>query len=438
MSGQTDGAAADAEPLATAFEALTTAMSSQAHDWADDEDEGLPPADIYAGILPEEVVDELDAKVGELPEDAPLEVSIKNCPPFLNQGHVHHLFEGLQISDVRMVRHSGESGKGKGKQVFVAFASRHSLAAALHRTGECIGYKEIEVVLAAEDPDYVPPAPVAEPPAGGEPPPPPYGGEGPAGHGPPPGGRRPDHGPPGAYGGPPLPRGGGGPGYYDDRRGPPPGPSGPPRGPGGPRPPFDMPHGGGGGGPPRGYGGPPPYGAGPPGGFRDGPPGPRRMSNEYGQPGGPPRHFDDRHGPGPGGFGGRPGPGGFQEHRGPPGGYHAGPPPPHMPRNSPPMGAGHLSGPPPSERPRLKLAPRSKPLDAESGPAPSAHSSGKPNPFGSAKPVDTAAKLAELDKKEHAREGEKPPHAHSKLVDGGQLGEVHSALVDPPSARADQ
>jgi hypothetical protein len=72
--------------------------------------------------------------------------------------------------------------------------------------------------------------------------------------------------------------------------------------------------------------------------------------------------FDDRHGPG---FGGRPaGPMGFVDNRGPPGQYgnHPGP---QMPRNSPPMSSGHLSGPPPSgERPRLKLAPRSKPVDA--------------------------------------------------------------------------
>jgi len=356
-----------------------------------------------------------------------------------------------------MVRHSG----GKGKQVFVAFGNRNALAAALHREGKIVGHPGISLVLATEDPDYVPPAPAPEPPSESAPPrgPPPFVGDGhpPPGRGPPPGpppGRRQDfgpgpaghhggYGPPGHFGGPPPPRGGnGGPGFYDDKRGPPPGPSGPHRGPPGPgfdrggghRPPYEMPGPPHAGGPHRGYG-PPPHGGGPhygpPGGpgFMGGPPGgpgPRRGSNEFGG-GGPPR-FDDRHGPG---FGGRPaGPMGFVDNRGPPGQYgnHPGP---QMPRNSPPMSSGHLSGPPPSgERPRLKLAPRSKPVDA-GGPAPASASSGKPNPFGAAKPVDTAAKLAELDKKEAT---EMPAtYSHSKLVDDGpDMTEMHSALVDPP------
>ena len=51
-------------------------------------------------------------------------------------------------------------------------------------------------------------------------------------------------------------------------------------------------------------------------------------------------------------------------------------------------------------RPRLKLAPRTKPLPAEgTAPAPPAPAEGGSSIFGAAKPVDTAAKEKEIEEK---------------------------------------
>ena len=55
--------------------------------------------------------------------------------------------------------------------------------------------------------------------------------------------------------------------------------------------------------------------------------------------------------------------------------------------------------PPPEGRKKLELKPRSADADAAQPSAPASGSSSKPNPFGSAKPVDTTAKIAEAERK---------------------------------------
>ncbi|KNC87077.1 hypothetical protein SARC_00821 [Sphaeroforma arctica JP610] len=52
----------------------------------------------------------------------------------------------------------------------------------------------------------------------------------------------------------------------------------------------------------------------------------------------------------------------------------------------------------PSERPKLKIAPRTKPVES-SAPAAASGGSAKSNPFGAAKPIDTAAKEAEIERR---------------------------------------
>ena len=88
--------------------------------------------------------------------------------------------------------------------------------------------------------------------------------------------------------------------------------------------------------------------------------------------------------------------GGAPDHRmgprGPPMPQH-GPPPPGHPHGSPQHPAEPHAAYDASERPRLKLAPRTKPIGEEGGASSAAGSSGKPNPFGNAKPIDTAAKV---------------------------------------------
>ena len=123
--------------------------------------------------------------------------------------------------------------------------------------------------------------------------------------------------------------------------------------------------------------------------------------------------YNDATGGKPGGggsFGRREGGAGYQEARGggggggrgdkasfTGGGYHA------------PRGGGGDRGrrsfdrdpdaPPPEGRKKLELKPRSADADAAQPSAPASGSSSKPNPFGSAKPVDTTAKIAEADRK---------------------------------------
>ena len=123
--------------------------------------------------------------------------------------------------------------------------------------------------------------------------------------------------------------------------------------------------------------------------------------------------YNDATGGKPGGggsFGRREGGAGYQEARGggggggrgdkasfTGGGYHA------------PRGGGGDRGrrsfdrdpdaPPPEGRKKLELKPRSADADAAQPSAPASGSSSKPNPFGSAKPVDTTAKIAEAERK---------------------------------------
>eukprot|EP00191_Tetraselmis_sp_GSL018_P001125 CAMPEP_0177613722 /NCGR_PEP_ID=MMETSP0419_2-20121207/22189_1 /TAXON_ID=582737 /ORGANISM="Tetraselmis sp., Strain GSL018" /LENGTH=194 /DNA_ID=CAMNT_0019110563 /DNA_START=239 /DNA_END=819 /DNA_ORIENTATION=+ len=146
---------ADVEAVTQALEKMSSVMGSR-HDWADDDDDGgLPSAELFADVLPEATSDgdSLAARMSRIPVDARPVAALKSCPQLFGHRHILQLFDGLEVRDIDIVRNTGADGKGK--TCYVEFANRRQLAEALGRDPASINQPGVQLLLAADDPEYI-------------------------------------------------------------------------------------------------------------------------------------------------------------------------------------------------------------------------------------------------------------------------------------------